>query len=279
LVRFLYIFNAKMLSNYHLLFEKPKAKFLWKFVDMNKFLSMLQNSDLHFSPLDQLNDIFEGANTINSTFIQFDYVNGFLPEFQRNKTMPSEFFNENQQSFKNRIEALRTFQKNFLVDCYFEGDEESVAMWSSYSLLNGIAIRFDSELLFQEILNYSNEKLQNDYEFGFGPISYEKLTNPNYEKLLQHKIEDIVFEPFKKDVFHSHENEYRFIFYKKGKEAISHLKIEIDLKKSITEIVAHPNSQDWVIETIYKLVIKYGLIKEVKKSRIITSEMASRILR
>jgi hypothetical protein len=268
-----------MLSNYHLLLEKPNAKFLWKFVDMNKFLSMLQNSDLHFSRLDQLNDIFEGANTINSTYIQFDYVNGFLPEFQRNKTMPKEIFNEKQQSFKNRIDALRTFQKSFLVDCYFEGDEESIAMWNSYSSQGGIAIKFDSELLFKEILNCYDEKLQADYEIGFGPISYEKLTNPNYEKLLQKNIGDLVFEPFKKDVFHSHENEYRFIFHKKDKEFISHLKIEIDLKKSIRNIVAHPNSPDWVIETIYKLVVKYDLIKEVQKSRIITSEMASRILK
>lgn len=268
-----------MLANYNLLTEKPKAEFLWKFVDMNKFLSMLQNAELHFCSLDNLNDIFEGANIINSSYIQRDYTVGFMPAIQRNSTFPEEVFDERKESFRNRIKALRKYQENFFVDCFFQGEEESVAMWNSYSADNGIAIKFNSELLLEEISKFYNVQLSKNFEFGYGSIAYEKLTNPDYEKFLIGDHHDLIFEPFKKDVFHMHENEYRFIFYKKGDIGDNHIKVKIDLAKTIRNIVAHPNSPDWVIETIYNLVLKYELVKEVHKSRIITSEMASKILK
>lgn len=267
-----------MLASYNLITEKSKAKYLWKFVDINKFLSMLQNKDLHFSQLNNLNDIFEGANVVNSLSIHLDYINGFLPPFQRNKTMPNEVYSEKQESFKGRISALKKFQQNFFADCFFQGEEESVAMWNSYSLDNGIAIQFNSEFLFEDILNFYKKNLSDDFELGYGPISYEKLTNPPYNQILEGNIEDFIFEPFKKDIFHSYENEFRFIFHRKNESENNHIKVKIDLSNTIQRFIAHPNSPDWVIEAIYKLVVKYDLIKEVQKSRIITSEMASKIL-
>ena len=92
---------------------------IWRYMNIEKFLSILENSELFFSRLDVLEDKYEGH----------------LPK--KNKDIIVNLSNE-----KSVIDYYLSLKKHCHVNCWHMNDEESAGMWSSYAPGNsGIAIK------------------------------------------------------------------------------------------------------------------------------------------
>ncbi len=101
-----------MVISLHPYIETPKDDVkIWKYMSIEKFLSLLINSRLYFSRLDQFKDSWEGTWTnslINS------------PAFQNEEVL-------------NKVKTLiATFNETFFVNCWFMSEYESNLMWGRY---------------------------------------------------------------------------------------------------------------------------------------------------
>lgn len=103
---------------------------LWRFMDLSKFLSLIQNKCLFFTRVDRLGDPLEGRYT------QVNVAAAALaPE---SMLMPAML---------DAAEHLRTL---FFASCWYLSESESAGMWRSYPGLDaGIAIKSNSDRLEQ----------------------------------------------------------------------------------------------------------------------------------
>ena len=99
--------------------ENPGAK-IWRYMDLAKFISLIDTSCLYFCQIDSLNDSFEGS------------------------LWPSRLLNRSEEnSAKLFAEKMRSYYPQLKVNCWHIAENESAAMWKLYSEVNaGIAVQF-----------------------------------------------------------------------------------------------------------------------------------------
>lgn len=93
--------------------DRPAS--IWRYMDMTKFISMLDRQALFFSRLDQLGDPFEGSLT------------------QHRQTGREEL--EKRYGailYKDSRRMVESIIKNTIVNCWHMDDSESAAMWKLY---------------------------------------------------------------------------------------------------------------------------------------------------
>jgi hypothetical protein len=245
-----------------ILTEKPNSPYLWRYMNISKFLSFIQSDELYFSSLNKMNDVLEGANFADSVFINL-YFN----------MVKREKLGYNGK-FIAEIQKLKEIQRSVLACCFFSKRDESKVMFDVYSSENGLAICFDSNKLFEQIKIFYENNLLDKFKFGYGYINYSFKEPLGLVDLIS-GTRTIKLNPFAKQNIHSYEEEYRFILYTENPK-FEHLKIKID-PSSIIKIVAHPNLFDWEIDVINNAVKKYHDKLYLRKSKLITNETLNRI--
>ena len=112
-------------------FEPPKRKSLkvWRYLDLDKFTSLLEKRALYFASARQFDDAFEGSITRRHHEFQLKYSsNGF--------GVKSDFY---QKHISNAFYELTRLTK---ISCWHINEHESAAMWQLYlSEGKGIAIQ------------------------------------------------------------------------------------------------------------------------------------------
>lgn len=145
---------------------------VWRYLDLAKFIWLLENQKLYFANLDSLNDPHEGSRPrIQAeyedqqllTIHRYQLIQEFGVDLGTKKfqtAMPS-FIEQNRQiRIKNQKERRQLY-----VSCWYLGDMESEAMWRLYCPdNNGVAIQ----------TNYSKlvESVANDPELYIGCVTY-----------------------------------------------------------------------------------------------------------
>jgi hypothetical protein len=252
--------------------EINEDAYLWRYMDIHKFLSFVFNRSLHFTRLDNFEDKKEGI-TVNHLFYkglkkQMDNH----PMFDNiRKYMSIETLGGAMNKIDDQLEKIQ--RRNF-ANCWVigENNSESVAMWNLYSKPNSLAIK----------IKYSNfKKLLNDKglhsfdstrEVICSPINYIDFQKPDYKNL---KNIDSVFT---KDISFKHENEFRIIvkevereippinyeqnMHRKNidkmyNEHWNYLGLELnifDFNSFEFEVVHHPKSQDWAKNNISEII-------------------------
>ncbi len=232
---------------------------LWRYMDFTKFVSLLEKQALFFARTDKLDDPFEG----------------YWPD--RNRVAARRSLEESTDPHRDLLlqtwlDVLQKWCRFTLINCWHESDHESDAMWKLYSKDdNGIAIKTDfdsfarsftaSEDIFIGRVSYV------DYETAF-------FTDRNS------------LEPFlcKRKSF-EHEREVRAIIQiwplkKEGdKELVDFSQdicgvgnyYKVDLSLLIHEVVVAPYAQDWFLELIQSVAVRYNLKAPVIKSRLADS--------
>lgn len=240
--------------------ENPNQK-IWRYVDLTKFLELLNSKSLYFTRLDKFDDIFEGSVPIKTAqtrtipkrvVIQEVLVNG-------EKISSSEVTLDNPEDY---IENQKKEREKFAVNCWHMNDFESAAMWKLYLKSNeGIAIQSNFKKL-KKILTKSR------FQFFIGTVNYIDYENDKLEF-------DNSFLPFvhKRKSF-SHENELRAIIpieapKNSGKIDLSEggWKIKINLNELIENIYISPESPEWMTKLIADTCQKFGYGFNIINSR------------
>lgn len=246
--------------------------YLWRYMDIHKFLSFIFNKSLYFTRLDKFEDKKEGI-TINHLFYQnlkkqidnhpmFDSIRTYMSI----ETLGGEM---------NKIDdELQRIQIHNFANCWVIGENssESVAMWNLYSNPDSLAIKIKYSDFKKLLTKQGLQSFDTSREVICSPINYIDFQKPDFKNITD--IDSV----FTKDISFEHENEFRIIvkekereippieyksnIHKKNSEKLhnafwNYIGVElnfIDFKGFDFEIVHHPKSQDWTKNNIKEII-------------------------
>lgn len=251
--------------------------YLWKFISIEKFLSIILNRKLFFTRLDKFEDTLEG---IAPELLLLDYAEDALLNLPFEiSSFPYNLLSTRSDSL---MDKLHETQKYNFANCWFLSSDnvESVAMWNLYSKPNSVALNIKFNNFIDKITKNGIRSNINIKNFMLGGINYIDFQNPIE---VGESIEKLKFTPFIKDKSFRHENEFRMIAeienYKvktfEPKPGISKYKqkefydrtsqihgVNIWLNNFLEydfEIVFHPKIESWVKDDISKILEKFEI--------------------
>jgi len=169
------VFSADGLNNIKQRVSYPSDNpIIWKFVDLSTFLTILTDSCLFFSSINNLcsGDPFECAlwpsqrynSWTKDKFIELARsLSSVLPrpdlfEEQTKQLEKFEYFlakaDDNELIATVSWLELEFFRRRIICNCWHENMHESDAMWKIYSARTGVAIKSTAELLAKSIEGY-----------------------------------------------------------------------------------------------------------------------------
>lgn len=256
---------------------RPKEKYLWKYLDLYKFISFLNTKELFFSCLNDFEDVLESSGKLFTYYLRSQLQIAEMKPELRNPKIESHFYEDKAWNFLDIIENLKNIRSEYFANCFYASENESVAMWNLYSSNQGIALCYDSKSLLDFIEYYYIRNLSTDYFLTADKIKYDIILNhriyTDNGELKKWKVEN---SPFVKDEAYQHENEYRIVLQNRNnKTGRPIIKID-DFKKIDFNIYVHADLEDWKIKLTNGLLIEAGIDKEVQKSKIITSKLVDK---
>ncbi|WP_053485635.1 DUF2971 domain-containing protein [Lysinibacillus sp. FJAT-14745] len=223
---------------------------IWRYMNLSKFLSLIDSQVLYLSKPQYFRDPFEGA------FSERDLIHllGEPPTY-----IPDILMDYNPQR-EELIKKNKTLLQYVGVSCWHMNDVESAAMWDLYlSSSEGLAIKTTIDSLYDSVQPHKNVYI--------GKVQYI-----DYNKDMASKN---IFETlFYKRKSFEHEHEVRLIaleddenpsFDKAGVE------LSVDLNRLIEEIYIHPNAPKWFFKAVEGLLLTYEIKKPLKQSTLYTS--------
>lgn len=248
---------------------------IWRYMDLAKFLSILDRRELYFSRLDKLSkfDPFEGYYTnLNVLFEKIKFED--MPNEWKESTgiKDPKRFKDLVHFFKQIRELVKYHREITFVNCWHMKEHESAAMWNLYLNNNErIAIQSTYQRLIDALADYE------DFEVHIGKIKYidynkqmismRNTLSPFLYKRKSFENEDelrlLIWTPQhgKNDVVNPENNKYK---------KVSGLYVPVDLKALIEKVYIAPNAPQWIVQMIASLVKKYDL-----KMKVVQSDLTS----
>lgn len=246
----------------HECFVQPKDPDIriWRYMDLAKFVSFVQEQTLFFARADHLGDPFEGSVTLINH--QWKHAIRELrkhPEMQETFPDIKFYFEMNDEQFERCMSQMSLFNRQnlqeFYVSCWHMNEFESAAMWSLYGPKNSLCIQTTYKKLAQHLPDFINVGLINY-------IDYRKEIIPQVNSFynIMHKRKS--FE---------HEREVRAVHWKSlSKELIDDKLIEFvgssgvkvklgNLEPFIERILISPEAPDWFKPLVDNLLERYSL--------------------
>lgn len=139
----------------------PIETVIWRYIDLPKFLQMLEQGGLYFALLTEFSDKWEavlGRELTHSIATHFGGASGEV------------------------IQLMQDYSKHTAVNCWYQGAGESVAMWKLYTKSEyGVAIKSTVGDLMKALSVYPPEVF-------IGSVKYEDHTSPPTQTLAQQHI-------------------------------------------------------------------------------------------
>jgi hypothetical protein len=235
---------------------------IWRYMDLAKYLAILQRRSLFFPRATLLGDPFEGSSTTPMVAArQYIMKNRTTdPALAAYKDLPDSFFTMG--------EIFKSMVQNYLISCWHMNEHESAAMWSQYLQSNeGVCIRSTYRRLRSCLPKfvYIGEVNYIDYQTeGFAiNIAFN---------FIMHKRKS--FE---------HERELRAVFWDvhgspdaqpyKMKVEPAGLWIEVELPSLIETVHISPTAKPWLATVIQEVTAKYDLHVPVLQSTLADSPL------
>lgn len=214
---------------------------IWRYFSLEKFLSLLNDSQLYFARQDKFYDTNE-AELSNHDYVYFDNViSGISKELTKDKTGCGYF------------------------NCWVMSDVELFLMWNTYSSLDkGIAIR-------STIGNIKESLAPNDKR----PVFISDVKYIDYSK--EYTFDkargsaNLLARYFCKSRYFQQESELRLVYYDYQanlKDDIVGLKFDVFLDTLIDEIWVAPQATEWFKDLVRTELKLHNIDKPVKPSQI-----------
>ncbi len=231
----------------HPVFKPPKdaAAPLFRYMDLGKFVSLLERRALFFTRSDRLGDTFEGSLTKANLELRPELFAG-IPEAMWPKLVVTR-----------RQMRFWTF-----INCWTSSSTESVAMWRLYvGDGNGLAVESTYERLIAAIggelrvfvgsVQYADWNRSIIPEGNMlTPFLYKRI-GFEYEREIRAIIQDLPIVDKKVDWSHP---------LKPG------LTVPVDVTRLVTRIRLSPVTDHWYREVVESVIEKYGYAVEVTQS-------------
>jgi hypothetical protein len=217
-------------------YPDTERNLVWRYMDLPKFLDLIQTSELHFTRLDQLEDPYEHAIQTAAC---------------RRKPLDGE---------------------TMYVNCWILSEYESAAMWTIYGGNSGVAVQ-SSRWRIGSVLEppWKLEGIKGWRSTGSGRVQY--LDNKRFAELLTTTGEPLtnVVPVFNKRMSFSHEQEFRLAIGRKGEhQESSHVRLRVDLNDLIERIYVSPTAPAWIFNVAKRAAEKYGIEQKVTHSELLS---------
>ena len=226
---------------------------IWRYMNLTKFLWILQHGGLYFSRSDHLGDPFEGHYTLANAKEEDESVATQMtdPVFAK---IGEE---QHRKNFKSILSASQHMKADLFVNCWHMNEHESLAMWKLY------AAQHDSVC----IQSRSSRLVQLLPEDAFvGAVKYidynsQRIDWGNALEYIVHKRLSFV-----------HERELRAVLWKssmsKRFKAVGEvgLIVPINTNYLIENIYVNPNADSLLVDVLEGLRASYNLTASVSKS-------------
>lgn len=228
--------------------------YVWRFLDMAKFIDLLRTRSLYFCRGDRFDDPYEGM-------MPDEYVASIRAGLS------------NLGSVHRQTRVFHYYRSHTYINCWHLSEHEPAAMWKLYAGVDaGIAIQTTYSRLtcafdtFAEPVNIG--LVQYDPEFIFG--------RTNLIRFVMHKRKSF-----------DHEKEVRAVFWRLPQHHDGFIDsdepapvplpswksppgehVAVDLQRLLTRIVISPAAPSWLQAVITDVVQKYGLQLPVERSQL-----------
>ena len=256
------------MKDLNLINEKSLPKdedFLWRYVDIHKFLNLINEKRIRFTRMDQFEDALEG--------VPYESLRVFIddekPLLKLSNIILDYDSSKNHLGLRTRLDDIIDIQTTQFVSCWFNEKRESMAMWNLYSNSDGVAIKIPFGKLKNGLIPEIDETEIDEYFCG--KVNYQNFTNMNPEATDRLSVQKKV--SLRKDVSFSHEKEIRFVvkLLKSNKTKLGISSKSLDLINLDLNVICHPKMAEWK-----KSNIKQALKKAKLNSSFFESEIKLR---
>ena len=233
----------------------PGNSKVWHYLDFAKFLFLISEKKLHFSSARQLSDEFEGSLPKYQVEFRDDRIKRICTERRKE--------DEAEKLIDRNRDLSRRFQKYMHVNCWHLNEDESLAMWSLYSMPErGMAIQSTIDRMiacFRKVPKY---------DISLGKVEY--IDYSEWDGRLESPIQRFLL---KRKSF-SFEHEIRALTpggdSPPGDEHLRGRGIDVmvDLLLLIEKIYVSPQSPNWFLRLVGSMVDRFGLDVNVHRSGI-----------
>jgi hypothetical protein len=224
----------------HPVFKPPAEAHipLWRYMELSKFLALLEDQALFFARANTMADKFEGASGTAALVARSRLDRGLAAVL----TQAASF---------NKLMTNFTY-----LNCWHASEYESAAMWGLYQRDGrGLAVRSTFERL--------TKSMQSDLFIYAGVveyIDYESVAIPetNGYAPYMHKRMSFEHEHEVRAVIQDMSSAYEIYGNKKDVPLVPGLLIPVDLEQLVESVYVAPEAEEWFAKLVEKLVRRYG---------------------
>ena len=250
---------------------------IWRYMDLSKFISILESKALYFSRIDKLGDPYESAipklniekfrkELVKQRERFVAHLTDATPESE--KTLAIERFDRLLAGHEPE-QFFRELQSSFYVNCWHMNDCESAAMWNSY-------LKSDEGIAIQTSVDNLTNSFKHEIEGGYiGVVKYVNYDTYKIESAML-RLQPIALSLHKRLSF-KHEQELRAIImrysytdYREDLDAKKNdcpgIPVSVDVNRLIEKVYVAPTAQEWFGDVIRCVCKRYGLSANVVKS-------------
>lgn len=223
--------------------ELTKNVVLWRYLDLSKFIRLLQTSSLFFLRVDKFEDKFEGSFTASV------------------KKLIERSYEENDIDFT--YEQFKAgLKKGIFINCWHSGLKEDMAMWRLYGKSsNAIAITSTVGRLEKQIEPHNNgERISIRKVEYIDHFEDPEIDISKYSNIFTYKHEAYSFEKEVRVIANHYPNPEVMSRDTYGFE------MKIDLASLLRSIVIPPEAPEWFFDLVTRTSRDYGCDSLVKKS-------------
>jgi hypothetical protein len=218
---------------------------LWRYIDLSKFLFLLEHSALWFSRLDTLGDPYEGLPPRPLIDEMWSSAN----------VAPASVRQHRIEIARHNTYAYGIGREIIVVSCWHANPVESVAMWSLYSRIGeGIAIKTTLERLGN---SFRNEK---------PPVFGGLVRYVDFESFRPVGHRNVIDWATLKRTSFSHEQEFRAIVLTETGPLSSGVALPVDINTLIEAIYLSPAAALWLVELVRSICERYKVEAKVQQS-------------
>lgn len=240
---------------------------IWRYMDLTKFRSILEENCLYFSRYDNFSDKYEGSVS--------EPYNAMIRNFAHHSIRGYSFSHapdslEYKASYNCAISSIiqkdKEYRANMFVSCWYTGEYESEAMWSLYGKTNkSISIK----------TTYKKLETQLPENTIMGMVRYLDYSS-------EYTSGNPILRLFEKRRFFDHEREARAIinFVQSEKKDNSNIiflskgiKCSIDVQELIEDVYVSPRASEDFTEAVNIILKSNGMKLRAKPSDILDSPL------
>lgn len=216
---------------------------IWRYMDFEKFVSLLRTSSLFFCQAKRFQDPYEGS----ATFVDVGIADTELEKLLRDV-----------------YDAPNGWRSYTAVNCWHMDEYESSAMWNLYLKENkGVAIRTTIKKLVDSFVN-----IRAIGEYSCGAITYAtRMPSPTPGNSKGQDTTKLIF--FHKRPEYAHEREYRVIIHCRDLKQIHDnggVFVPVNLTALLEKIYIAPKQPSYIRPLVESILEKYGLNVQVIQS-------------